>query len=498
MSAPDVASSLSRVPTAEVTQIRAVLDVAGYSEAHILQLLGVEELPTPRQRRQSLPLYLWRTREETPLTTLVRLFFLQQSIPLASVRQAVEPMSVQQWETAGLVYLTGDMVEATVELCPYRDLLAAADWSRPLQDPDPYQVMGITASSRTLAQMAIRRPIPQTLDLGTGCGLLAFLAARYSEHVIAVDRNPHALLMARFNAQLNGLTNIEWREGDWFTPLSNQQFALIVCNPPFVIAPNQVAVHSHSGLPLDQLCQTLVRTAPLFLQEGGYCQLLCNWVQIAGQDWRERLASWIEGIACDVWVLHAHSEDIAEYALRRINETTESAEQATSRFREWMDYYTHEKIEAVGFGVITLRRSSRSMHWFRCDRLPEVKGLCGEAIEQGFRLHDFLDSHQNDQELLSTRVSHAANLQWEQHQQLVARGWVPNMSRLQLTSGLLYSGNADANVVDFVSRCKGDLRLREHLKRFAKAAGQTPDRLAPGFLKVVRRLIELGCLLPMQ
>lgn len=156
---------------------------------------------------------------------------------------------------------------------------------------DQIQLWGVAASSRTLAQMTIRRQSTQTLDLGTGCGVLAFLASSHSERVWAVDRNPRAVLMTQFNPQLNNVPNMECRTGDLFAPIHGQTFDLVFCNPPFVVAPEQGTLHTYSGLRADQLGQTIIQQAPTFLSEGGYCQLLCNWVQLASQNWQERLAS---------------------------------------------------------------------------------------------------------------------------------------------------------------------------------------------------------------
>src|SRR5262249_28349140 len=86
----------------KIWRVREVLDRAGYTEPRILQLLGVAELRTSGQRRQALPLYLWRTRTGTPLETLVRLFLLQQSVPLAIARRAIEPMRLEEWLEVGL------------------------------------------------------------------------------------------------------------------------------------------------------------------------------------------------------------------------------------------------------------------------------------------------------------------------------------------------------------------------------------------------------------
>ena len=46
----------------------------------------------------------------------------------------------------------------------------------------------------------LRTPAERTLDLGTGGGYLAILAAEHSRHVLAADLNPRAVVMARFNA----------------------------------------------------------------------------------------------------------------------------------------------------------------------------------------------------------------------------------------------------------------------------------------------------------
>lgn len=479
-----------------IHRIREVLDRAGYTESNIRQLLDVAEIPSFRHRRQALSLHLWRTRGGSPLETFVRLFLLSQSVSVGDARRAVAPMSLEDYVEAGLCSVKGEEVQAAFELFPYQGFVLAADW--PMDTTEPNPVMGVAASSRTLAQMTIRHRATRTLDLGTGCGVLAFLAAPHSERVWAVDRNPRAVLMTQFNAQLNNTSNIECREGDLFVPVRGQTFDLIFCNPPFVIAPEQGTLHTYSGLPADQLCQTIIRQAPAFLSEGGYCQLLCNWVQIVGQDWQERLATWFKGTGCDVLVLHSHSEDVADYALKRISEAESDPEHVVRKFDQWMAYYTQEQIEAIGFGLITMRRSSRQPNWFRYERLPEVQGACGNAIAQKFVLTDFLEAHRDDRALLDARLHCAPNVRWEQRSVKKAEKWSLTESRLRLTEGLSYTAEVDPLVSEFVVRCKGNRKVREYLQELATATKQDKNRITPGFLKVVRRLIELGFLLPVD
>src|SRR5439155_8944067 len=154
-------------------------------------------------------------------------------------------------------------------------------------------------------------PARRTLDLGTGCGVLAALASRHSDRVSATDKNPRAAAMARFNVQLNGITNVDCMTGDLFTPVTGSRFDLVISNPPYVIAPTFRYLFSDSGIRGDEFCRDLVRRVPAFLEDEGYCQLMANWGHRAGQSSEDALADWFEGTACDVLVVGGKTEDAA-------------------------------------------------------------------------------------------------------------------------------------------------------------------------------------------
>lgn len=76
------------------------------------------------------------------------------------------------------------------------------------------------------------------LELGTGCGLLAILAAEAGARVIATDVNPAALRCARENARANDVNErIEFRPGSLFEPIGGESFDLIIFNPPYLPVP---------------------------------------------------------------------------------------------------------------------------------------------------------------------------------------------------------------------------------------------------------------------
>lgn len=93
-----------------------------------------------------------------------------------------------------------------------------------------------------LVEAALERLPPdrasRIADLGTGTGAIALALARErpSSVVIATDASPAALSVARENAGRNGVGNVEFRLGDWFTPLRGERVDLIASNPPYIAA----------------------------------------------------------------------------------------------------------------------------------------------------------------------------------------------------------------------------------------------------------------------
>jgi SAM-dependent methyltransferase len=496
MSAPPRDGPLNANDPVQVRRAREALDRAGYGERRILDLLGEPEWPVYRRRRQALPLFLHRTRGGSPLDTLVRLFLLHQAVSLEEAARAVAPQRPEDWQALGLLRLDSGGARGAVELSAYRTIVAIADWPEAAAECDP--VMPVAASSRALAQLTIRRPVGRTLDLGTGGGVLAFLAAAHSGAVVGTDTNPRAVHFASFNALFNGKDNVTCVAGNLFEPVAGLTFDLIACNPPFILAVGEGPTHTHSGLPADELCRTIVRQAPAFLNEGGFAQVLCNWPHVAGEDWKGRLAGWFAGTGCDAWALQFHVQEAAEYAAERIAEAEDDPGRAADRFREWLAEYGRQGIEAVGFGLVTLRKAAGRPGRVRCEEAPPVRGECGDVIERGFRLGDFLEAHRDDQALLRAKVTVAPGLRWEQEQEVAADGWKVVGSRVRVAGGLGYAGNADRDVAEFLAKCRGTRQLGELLNEAARSRGQKPERLAPAFLGVVRRMVELGCLLPAE
>lgn len=74
------------------------------------------------------------------------------------------------------------------------------------------------------------------LDLCTGTGALAVVAAQAGADATAIDISRRAVANVRLNAALNGV-RVKPLRGDLFAPVAGRRFDVIVTNPPYVPAP---------------------------------------------------------------------------------------------------------------------------------------------------------------------------------------------------------------------------------------------------------------------
>ena len=99
----------------------------------------------------------------------------------------------------------------------------------------PPEVMPVTPMSHLLGEAVLAevQSGDRVLDMGTGSGINAILAASKGADVVAVDINPRALEAAKANAERNGVADrMEVRNSDVFSDVEGT-FDLIVFDPPF-------------------------------------------------------------------------------------------------------------------------------------------------------------------------------------------------------------------------------------------------------------------------
>ncbi len=96
------------------------------------------------------------------------------------------------------------------------------------------------SDTETLVEAALEK-IPKNkptkiLDLGTGTGAISLAIAKHRPHahITAIDSNQTTLEVAKENAENLEITNVNFIQSDWFEKFENQQFDMIVSNPPYI------------------------------------------------------------------------------------------------------------------------------------------------------------------------------------------------------------------------------------------------------------------------
>ncbi len=359
-------------------------------------------------------------------------------------------------------------------------------------------VVGVSATSWALANLTARRPFTRVLDLGTGCGFQALLAARHSARVTATDANPRALAFARFNAALNGLTNIEFLEGDLFEPVASDRFDLIVANPPFVLSPHRDFRFRDGGWPRDELSRHVVQGTAGLLQEGATACALVSWVQDPEHDWSEPLERWVQGLGCDSWLLHFGSEQADEYVLKWNEPPETDPRRHNETVQQWLDYFAAEEIELIGYGAVVLRRRA-GQTWVRAyDAGSAPLGPAGDQVCALFAARDYLERLGSRGALLRERFTVAEEHRLEQVLRLRDGRFRVEHAVLRLERALPALAEVDAFIVHLLTGLDKGRTLGDAIEEAADALGMEGGHhsVPEDILEVVQVLLEVGFLQP--
>jgi methylase of polypeptide subunit release factors len=477
-----------------LADLRAALGAAEFTVERVEATFETHGLSA---RLADIALHLRRLADVNAFSTLARLFLLGAPVDPDRASAALAPLTLERLAGLGLVELDPKGVRATVRLVPHGDLYVASDLQHEGSPETPSNyVAGIQAPSVTLAKLAVRRGVSAALDLGTGCGIQALLAGRHSDRVIATDVNQRALNFTAFNAALNGIENLEFREGDGFEPVAGLRFDLIVSNPPYVISPDTDFAYRDSGLAGDTLCRELVRRLPEHLNEDGFAHILVSWAHPPGE-WAEPLRTWVAGSGCDAWLLHYKSEDPITHSSTWLRPLAEQDVPAYERALDrWLAYLESLGIEEIGYGAVVLRRR-RGRNWVHLDELPS--GRLQPASEHTLRVfaaQDFL-ANTDERALLDARFVLADAHRLEQT--LVHRdgAYVVESQTLELDEGLGFQAGLDRHTAALLPHFGPHRPLHEVLTLAASSLELTEserEQFTTAGLPVVRRLLELGFL----
>lgn len=424
------------------------------------------------------------------LAAIVTLFALGGRLPLGVARRALQPARLEEIAEAGLLSLNGEWVTPNHLLLPHRHLLIAGDGRRP---GDPDIVSSFSEPSLMLARLTPRAAARSMLDLGTGSGVLALLGAGHCGRVTAVDINPRALMFARFNARLNETPDIELLAGSWFEPVAGRRFDLIVCNPPYVVSPDQEFAFRDSGLRGTALLDGLVRQTAGHLEPGGLGILLCSWPHASKDDWADAPRSAVAGTGCDALILGRGTLDPLDYAVNWNTPPVRflSPDSLRETVARWLGYYTDIGAGAVSYGAVILRRRMTGTPWVSSWQAGSAPGdRASEQLLRAITGHDL--SAAEDSALLARRFSLPDETDVTQRFARRQGRFHEHPAIISLDAGLGVTAAVDPDVLDVIFACDGQQTLSQTVARFAERRQMPADALAHPVTTAIRELLRHG------
>ena len=483
---------MKSLPSADDTRrFRDYLDDNGYSRAAIEERLGAAAPPGAG----AIDAALDATRDATTENALLRLFLLGTSLEPAAVDAALDDDFVTLCLEADLFERIDGRIAATVSIVPVDDMLFASDAFRMLGTAEArdFVLPASTHAAQVLRRITFRDRVGATLDIGTGCGVHALLAARHSDRVVATDVSEAALRYTGFNAALNGVDNIDCRFGDLFEPVRGETFDLVLSNPPFVIGPGGNYVYRDSPIELDGFCAALVSGAPRHLNDCGHLQVLCEWAGVDGDDGLARVAGWVGDRGCDAWILQTGSVPAAEYVRRRQADISGPDEAPAAA--DWLDYLSQRNVDRIHAGAITLRKRAGD-NWVQA---LAISGDVGEtasfALRRCFDAQDFLDLC-DDASLLDAVLQVSPKVATEPRTD--ASTGQPGSVLVRRGDGLPVIAELDLAVMVFLQQLDGQRTLSEAIARFAQLT-ETDEKIVQRELVAAARLFAMqGFVEPVQ
>ncbi|HLP85615.1 MAG TPA: methyltransferase, partial [Phycisphaerales bacterium] len=457
---------------------------------------------------------LEQTADASPTSTLVRLFFLAQSVPTDALRDAIAPLALDDLITANL--LTRDAADASRirsnhAIIPFGKHLTLRDWE-PFDTGKPLasdHVLGVGLATSLLAAMTIRRQGERVLDIGCGQGFQSLCAMEHASRVVATDVTQRSLDVTRMSALLNGIAlsdtpdqpGIHTRLGSLFEPVKGLegQFDLIVSNPPFVIAPKHDLVclgGTHEG---DSLVRELLAGVPTFLADDGFACITLNWHHKTEDDWPVRPHVWLDRNGCDCLLIKLYSEDARTYADKWVGEADFAHQQGgASDVNAWLAELAKLNANFVSMGCLILRkRATQGENFFRAEEL-DYHTLQGDASDQllAMMLNEarFHEAASMD-DILALTLKLDANVELEQRvRQGQGGGWDITRGVLRQTHGFPFDLGLDPNAIDLLSDFIGTRPAHEVITAMARRKRVDPQQALDASSRFLSKLMRFGFL----
>lgn len=335
-------------------QFRSLLEKSGYTESMICSLLGLESL------QQIEPTHLhYYDRFHLPndnLGDLIRLFLLRVKLPESRIRDIFEDACFSNLVQLGILIHHRGQWASRVQIFCTNDLYIATDHRYMIYSGDTLQedpVMYIGLDSTGLIHIAPRSPCDKLLDLCTGSGVQALTGSRYAHQVVGIDINPRAIRFARFNAQLNGIRNAYFLQGDLYSAVAGQKFDVILANPPFVPSPKTDLKFRDGGVRGENILARIIAGAAPTLRAYGKLHIVTDLVDVS--TYEAKLEEWWHGGPAHKLVLQTADRNDTQFSVPHCHAPFgQHFQEYNAELEHWVRNFHEAGMKTVNFGYILI------------------------------------------------------------------------------------------------------------------------------------------------
>jgi methylase of polypeptide subunit release factors len=465
----------------------------GYTEAALLEryhLAALSDLRSRRQRAESI---------EDALELLTQLFVDGHYVTRDQIAFVLPPGALEALAALGLVRPSAnnrDLWVATVMLYPRSGAFLASDRPAgldggPLEQAQDIVFSALTDNTERFLELLPSEACDCFLDLGTGTGVAALIAARCAQRVWALDLTERAVRFAEFNRQLNGLTNLTVLQGDLYAPVANLRFDRIVIHPPYVPALHQALIFQDAGLDGQDITRRAVSQLPRYLSPGGRFYCLTLGIDSEDAPFEQTVTQWLQPDDADFDVAFVPRNSIGlGFMARSVAIKSGNGVRDAARLEE---AFKQLKIREFVYGDIIIQRHNLTRPRFTVRR-QRAPGSGRAEIDWLLRWETELASR-GPEWLLGTRPRASPHVELLATHRMANGELAPTAYRLQTNHPFSMEAKATAWMGVLVARCDGTTTGRDHYA-YLREQNAFPDSVSPGeFARLLGQLASGGFIL---
>jgi Methylase of polypeptide chain release factors len=369
------------------------------------------------------------------------------------------------------------------------DRWRAAD-ATPLMPPPDAVFPAITGNTETFLGLIPMQPCESFLDLCSGTGIAALIAARdFAAHSYAYDIAPRSTLFGEFNRRLNAIPNATFATGDLYEPAGDITFDCVVVHPPYVPVLRPKWIFHDGGEDGEQILRRAITELPRYLRPGGQFFMLAMGTDRQEAPYEHRIREWLDGPEAefDIAIITRRLIDPAQFAVRSLLKGAGPADE----IHKWKALFASLHVTALVYASVMIRRKTEPRPAFTVRR---QKGSRTARPEMQWLLEWETAAASGDgvRQVLHSALAPSDGLELRVLNKLAAGEWQAEEYTLQVDYPFSMETVVQPWFVYLLRRCDGVRTGLDHLRHLKEEGIVHPDTQPEEFAQALLLLVSGG------